>query len=331
MRNGIFVGLIVVALCACAVAVQPSQISPGDILITAAGDPAYRVAGDPNEPWDVAAHLSADWEYVSVTMTSQVYNPAMQSGSQTEGPQWSLGVSSVVNTLDKEGLLGWSMSPTSAQAYDQNGQVVFSSDSGDPIGRFYHQPTSWTLSALQDRFHLSFPVDPNAAYPEMFSRIDWTLGLLLVEETKTVDVPFETSDAWFELTPGFKVMVVEATASEGKYKYRLDVEYDPTKVDNLMSGSLHVWSDEVLPPAAALSMAVLNADGKAVMEVSGGNGGETRGMHAGGSATLKTGQLTGSGSCSACGDAKTIRFTLGFNLYEQEATFTLEDVPVPEF
>ena len=30
-------------------------------------------------------------------------------------------------------------------------------------------------------------------------------------------------------------------------------------------------------------------------------------------------------------DAKTIRLTLGFNLYEQEVSFTLKDIPVPEF
>ncbi len=187
------------------------------------------------------------------------------------------------------------------------------------------------MSWLEDRFHLSFPVDPNVTYPAMFSKIDWTMNVLLVEETKTVDIPFEPNDAWVELTPGFEIMVEEAATEEGKYQYKLKTQYDSTKVGYLMGGSIHLWNDESLPPAAILSMAILNAEGKSVKDVSGGNGGFSSGSGASGSSTQMSGTMSGSGSCSACGDATTIRFTLGFNLYEQEASFTLKDIPVPEF
>lgn len=98
-----------------------------------------------------------------------------------------------------------------------------------------------------------------------------------------------------------------------------------------MGGSVHLWDDESLPPAAILSMAILNAEGRSVKDVSGGNGGFSSGSSASGSRTQMTGTMSGSGSCSACGDAVTIRFTLGFNLREQEASFTLTDIPVPAF
>ncbi len=140
MRSGILIHLIVVGLCACATAALPqAQISPGDILIASTGDPAVLAAGD----WDAAAHLAADWEYVSANMTSQIYNPAVRPDAQAAGPQWSLSVSSIVSILNKEGLIAWSTSPGSAKAYDANDQVVVSSESSSSFVRWYRQPDSW--------------------------------------------------------------------------------------------------------------------------------------------------------------------------------------------
>ena len=133
----------------------------------------------------------------------------------------------------------------------------------------------------------------------MFSKIDWTMNVLLVEETKTVDIPFEPNDAWVELTPGFEIMVEAAATEEGKYQYKLKTQYDSTRVGYLMSGSIHLWNDESLPPAAILSMAILNAEGKSVKDVSGGNGGFSSGSGASGSSTQMSGTMSGSGSCSA--------------------------------
>ena len=89
MRSGILVGLIVVALCACVTAAErPEPFSRGDILI-AAEDPNGAVppaGGDPNKTWDPATHLAADWESISVSMTSRLYNPAVQTERDGGGP-----------------------------------------------------------------------------------------------------------------------------------------------------------------------------------------------------------------------------------------------------
>ena len=324
MRSGVLICLIVVVSCATA-ALPPAQISPGDILIVSAGDPNFPIGGDPNFTWDVPLHLTADWEYVTVSMSSQVYNPAVRPDAQATGPQWSLSVVSTVNIIDRNGLIAWSSSPTWAKAYDQDGQMVAETSRGSAFARSYQQPYSWTSSRIGDWFHLSFPVDPNVAYPTMFSKVEWGMNVLLVQETKTVDLPFEPNGTWVELTPGFEVMVEEATVEEGRYQYKIKVQYDTAKVDYLGGGSISLWGEETIPPAVVLSVKALNAVGQPVTDSSGG------GFGASGSNNQMVGTISSSASCSTCGDAKTIQFTLGFNLYEQEVSFTLTDIPVPAF
>ncbi len=325
MRSGILTHLIVVGLCACATAgLPPAQISPGDILIVSAGDPNLPIGGDPNFTWDVPLHLKADWEYVTVSMSSQIYNPAIRPDAHVQGPQWSLSVVSTVNIIDRNGLVAWSSSPTWAKAYDQDGQIVAEMASGSAFARWYRQPESWTASWIGDWFPLSFPVGPDVAYPEVFSEVEWGMNVLVVERTETIDLAFEPNDTWVELFPGFEVMVEEATAAQGSYRYTLKVQYDTTKAAYL-AGGITLWDEEALPPAAVLSVKALNAAGQPVTDSSGG------GYSLRGSGNQRSGTISSSASCTACGDATTLRFTLGFNLREQEASFTLTDIPVPAF
>jgi len=338
MRSGILISWIVVALCACATAMErPSQISPGDILIMASGDPNDpNGVVDPNETWDPAEHIVADWRQISVSMTSIAYNPAYEPDMGAQGPQWSMSMTSTLTITDSNGLIGWATHPTSAKAFDQDGNLVTSMESSGSFVRWYQQPRSWTMpssftsSWIPDSVHMSFPVDPNVDYPAMFSRGEWTMNVLGAQKTKMVDIPFEPNDAWVEVTPGFEVLVEQATVEEGKYQYRMKIKYDSTKVDYMVGGSIHVWRDESLPSAAILRMDVLNADGNSIESLSGG-GAFSGGMSASGSNNQMTGAATGSGSCDVCGTAATFRYTLAFDLFEKEAKFVLTDIPAPEF
>jgi hypothetical protein len=333
MRSGVSFILIGVVLCACAAAAeQPAQFSPGDILIAANGDPNEGVppaGSDPNKTWDPAAHLATDWEYISVSMTSQVYNPAVRPDATVQGPQWSMSLASIIDIVDSNGLIGWAQNPSSVKAYDQNGQVIVNSTTDSPFVRWYQQPRSWSLpdsfpsSMRLDRVSLNLAVEPNVDYPDVLSKVEWAMNVLVADEIKAVDVPFQPGETWVELTPGLEILVEQATVEEGKYQYRIQVKYDNTKVDYLLSGSISLWRDEALPPAAVLKMEVLNAEGQSLQ------GGSSGSYH--GSNGLMTGTASGSGSCATCGTATTIRYTLAFDLYEQEATFVLTDVPVPEF
>lgn len=339
MRSGILTGLIVVALCACVTtAEQPAQVSPGDIFIMAVGDPNVPVppAGeDPNKVWDPAEHLVANWESVSVSMTSQLYNPDLRPNAVAQGPQWSLSVVSIVDIIDPNGLIGWSSSPTSVRAFDQDGDLVSSGLDSPSMVRWYRQPMSLTMPAgfpgdmFVDRFSLRAPIDPDAIYPEVLARVEWTLNLLVSEEVMTVDIPFEASETWVELTPGMEILVEQADVEEGKYEYRISVRYDRTKADYLMGGSIHLWHDDVPPAVAVLGMDLLNAEGKPIRGSGGGSFSSSSTGTGSGDQTTRT--TSGRGTCPACGTAAIIRYTLVFNMYELEVPFVLENIPVPEF
>ncbi len=336
MRSGILAILVVVALSVCVIAAErPEPFSPGDILIVSSAEPndpngAVPPAGDPNKVWDPATHLAADWESIAVSMTSRLYNPARQPDAKVQGPQWSMSVAAVVDIIDSNGLIGWSPMPASVLALDQDGAVVTSSTSGSPMLRWYQQPSSWSLppgfpsEMFRNQFSLNLPVDPNATYPEAFSRVEWTMNVLVAEEVKTVDVPFKASDTWVELTPGMEVLVEQATVEQSKYQYRIKLKYDRTRVEYLMGGSIHLWADQQLPGAAVIKVGLFDAGGKLIQNLGGGFG-------ASGSDNQMTDTASGSGTCAACGTAATLRYTLTFGLYEQEVRFALENIPVPEF
>ena len=254
MRSGMSHHLIVVVLCVCATAAeQPEQFSPGDILIVLAGEPndpngAVPPAGeDPAKAWDPATHLVADWESISVSMTSRLYNPATQPEMVTKGPQWSTSLAGIVGIVDSNGLIGLTRSPSSLVALDQDGKVVSRSMAGNSPTERYQRPISLIAPGARpgaipvSRVTLDLPLDPNAAFPEMFSRIEWTMNVLVAPELKTVDVPFEASDTWLELTPGMEILVEQATAEQGKYEYRIHLRYDSQKVEYMVGGSIHLW------------------------------------------------------------------------------------------
>jgi hypothetical protein len=342
MRSGVSFILIGVVLCACVTATeQPAQFSRGDILIASSGDPNEGVppaGSDPNKTWDPAAHLAADWESVSVSIASSIYNPAVQPDIAARSPQWSLSTLSVwgvIDIIDSNGLIGWAITPSSAKAFDQDGQLIASNIADSPMVRSYRPPTSWSVPAnfpstmRLNRVVLSLPVESNVDYPDGLSRVEWTTNVLVADEITTVDVPFKAKDAWVELAPGVEILVEQAIAEEGKYQYRIKVRYDRTQVDYLSGWGVSLWRDQSLPPAAVLEMEILNAEGQ---PVAGGSGGSFRGSSSYSESNNQvTGASTGSGTCATCGDAAIIRYTLAFNLYELEASFVLTDVPVPAF
>ncbi|MEN6425061.1 MAG: hypothetical protein ABFE13_06850 [Phycisphaerales bacterium] len=341
MRSGILISWIVVVLCACAAAVErPAQISPGDILIMASGDPNDpNGVVDPNKTWDPAEHLVADWEVISVNMTSSLYNPTMLPGATAPDPQWSLSLRSTLEIIDGNGLIGYSIIPTSARAFDQDGGLVSTMTASSRLSRLYMQPHyvtrptgpngEWVTELIFNQVFFSLPMEPDVAYPDVLSRIEWSTNVLVAQETKTVDIPFAASETWVEVTPGFEVLVEQATVEDAKYQYRIQIRYDNTEVDALMGGSIHLWRDEALPSVVILDMDVLNSEGKSIRGLGGGSF-SMSGSY-GGSNNQTTGTESGTGSCDACGTAATFRYTLAFDLYELEASLVLENIPVPHF
>jgi len=342
MRSRILASLIVIALCACVTAFeQAARLSPGAILIVSSGEPndgAPVPAQDPNKTWDPAEHLVADWDSVAVNIGSLLMNPRRHPDGESPSTQWFLSVTSVVDIIDSNGLIAYSPAPTSVVALDQDGHAV-SRTTGSLSVRMYERPDyvngpvgpngEWVSGLTMNHISLKLPMEPNAVYPEALSRVEWTMNVLVAGELKTIDIPFEPNETWVELTPGMEAQVEQAIVEEGKYQYRIKEKCDATKVDYLLGGILHLWNDEQPPAVAVWRRDVLNAEGRSIRDLGGGN--FSSGGSGSGSNTQMILTTNGTGSCDACGTATTIRYTLVFGMYEQEARFVLADIPVPQF
>jgi hypothetical protein len=292
-------------------------------------------AADANEPWDPAEHLVANWDQVS--LTSRLYNPEMHPDTDPE-EQRSLSVSVEIAVIDPNGLIGVFERPVGLVVLDQDG-VEVATDQDDWMGpRWYHAPRTMMrpvgFGQLVEEirpYHISLgiPVDPNRGYPVSLSRIEWSTYALITNEVNEVDVPFAPADEWVELVPGLDILVEEASVTEGSYSYKIKAKYNRARVAYSGGFSIHVWRDEKPPETIVLEMDVLDAEGRSIREL--GGGGFSGGSSGTGSGDEMTYTSTGRGSCAACGEATTIRYRIARKATEIEASFVLEDVPVPDF
>ncbi|MHC4521653.1 MAG: hypothetical protein ACYTAS_23925 [Planctomycetota bacterium] len=289
--------------------------------------------GDVNTPWDPAEHFEPYWE--SVELSARLNNP-VERPDNDPNTQRRLSISSGVRILDRTGLVGVETRARDIVAVDQDGTEVYGAVVDLPGSRWYRSierarglvgPGQW---ADEFGFSLSIPMDPNRGYPVSLRRIEWTTGTLVADTFDVVDVPFEPNETWLEVAPGLEILVEEASVEEERYQYRIQAIYNRDVVSYTTGSSWHFWSDEVPPATILLKMEMLNAAGQPVHDVS-SSGGSSRRTTARESEGLMTATSTGSGSCSACGDVTTIRYTFALKPYEQEARFVLEDIPVPEF
>ena len=316
MQKGICQHLFVVVLCSCALATVVSA------------------QGDVNAPWDPAEHFRPFWE--SVELEARLYNPAEKPDSDPN-TQRRLSIQGAVEILDKAGLVGIDERTRDLVVLDQDGTEIYSAVGDLPGSRWYRSVEDvrrlmgvheW---ADEFRFSASVPMDPNRGYPTSLSRIEWSTGALIAETFAVVDVPFEPNETWIELVPGLEILVEEASVEEGKYAYKIQAIYDRDLISYSVGATWHFWREEVPPATLLLKMDMLNAAGQSVRDLSSSGGFSSGTSGHGTDDGLMESTSTGHGSCSACGDVTTIRYTFALEPYELEARFVLEDIPVPSF
>ncbi len=290
--------------------------------------------GDANTPLDPADYFEPYWS--SVTLDSRLYNPA-EEPDRDPNAQTALTISGGVRIVEDTGLVGIDDRERKIVVFNQDGVEIYASTDLPLISRTYQTIAQATRStALMGRnnelwFTLSSPIAPEADYPSALSRVEWSMNVLMANEFMTVDVPFEPNEAWIELVPGLEILVEEASVDEGRYSYWIQAIYDPNLASFSTTGRGHFWQDEVPPAAMMTAMDILNAEGEPAYQP-GTSGGFI--SNASGQPPLdglKTLVATGTGRCSTCGDAATLRFTFALAPYEREARLALENIPVPGY
>lgn len=315
MRNGICNNLPAVVLSICVLAAVASA------------------QGESGQAWDPAEHLTPFWD--SVELQSRVENPDRNPEAESGG-QRQLVIRAGVEMTDYENLIGIDRREQSILVQARDGTEIYRADN-ESLSRSY-----WATENVLPRigidewadefsFSLTIPLDPNQGLTRSIGRIEWAVDMLIAETFTTVDVPFEPNEAWTEVVPGLEIRVDEATVTEGRYSYHLQAIYDPNLVSYGSGRHWHFWSDERVPTTLQLGMDVLNAAGESVRDLS------SSGAFGSGTSSHSTDEglieatSTGHGSCSACGDATTIRYTFGLDAYELRTSFALEDIPIYAF
>ena len=295
---------------------------------------AVRAQEDVNEPWNPAEHFRPFWE--SVELEARLYNP-VEKPDQDPNTQRRLVIQGAVEMIDYDLLIGVDERMQNVVVLDQDGVELYNTVGIDIGGRMYSSTedvkrlVGFKQWADEFSFSASIPMDPARGYPTSLSRMEWSAGTLVADVFEVVDVPFEPNDTWIELVPGLEILVEEASVQEARYAYKIQAIYDPALISFDTMGNWHFWRDEVPPATMLVKMDLLNAAGKPVYTQGTSGGFSSSATGHGTDDGLMEATTTGSGSCSVCGDATTIRYIFAVEPYELEAQFVLEDVPVPSF
>ncbi len=321
-RRGV-IHLIVVALLTCvATAGQPEQATVGASAVPTVAEPELQSAADPNQRWDPSAHLVGGW--TSVTRTAQA-DPNLITYRY-------LSVDFAFTIVDPNRLVGLDAGPiTAVLALDENAKVFHSStarsgSSYRPL-QYVHKRMAdgqWVSELQPYRFSVTIPLEFGHVCPTLISRLEVPVYALVAGAVKNVDLPFQANPQWVNVAPGLQVLVEKADITGTRYEYSIAVAYDPGHVDVSSWSRLLFRGD----PAEVIvtKIDILDAQGKSIRDQSTGiflNGATypNRGL---GDMTA-----TGSGDCTLCGGAATIRFVLALDCYEKEVRLILQNIPVP--
>lgn len=282
------------------------------------------VVVEPNDPnWAPSDCFVPSWE--NVTLSAIISNPDEVNGAAEYETTRTLSISCYLYRADIRNLISGTtfFQPTEVRAVDDQNNVYTYKN---PF-TFLHVDTTPLPSAIANRpayISLDFPMDPNVGYPAWLKEVRWSIKGLFAHAIRTVKVPFQASDQWIELLPGYSIMIEEATLGENSYSYRIKGRYEGP--GSFPRSHLTLMDDEPVPQYIDMGMTFLDEKGVDVRSY-GGSG--SFGSSSGGSNNNYT--MTGRGSCGACGGVKSIQFKFAVDSYIADMFYVLNDIPVPMF
>lgn len=341
MRSGMYLRQSIVVLCL--------------LGIVAADEPAGTTGQDPNETWVASEHLSADWR--SMGLTTTCFNPEKPEYSSA-APGRSILFSGEVNVIDPNGLIGLSTHVTDVVVVDEAGNSI--EVPGASVSPLSYEPVSYSktvwvptgeifVEILPFLFTIDVPMQYGAPFPQEFSKLEWSMSTLLSDAFQVIDIPFVATNAYLELIPGLEILIEKATTKTGSYSFTSEVKYNwrkitypnvagpssgPLKASALRGSSddgddAYSWSAENFPEIIVTSVDVLDTQGNSLWKTTAEGSMISSGSWTD-SGDERTLRWTVQGSCSSCGQAATIRYTIASAPYEQEVRLEMRNIAVPE-
>ncbi len=323
-----------IAAYVCALTMGVCAICGGQAVL-AADEPGSSDPPDVNAPWDPATRFSPHWLSVSLTtrIDSQSDSPGRSEPPQELRYSRTLSITGEVDIIDSNNLIAFTQYVSDVLATDESEREIPSNPSGSSMRMYQTLRTSparagRAASILPYTFSASMPMDPNAGYPLLIRRLEWSAYALVAGGYEAVDVPFQATQDWVQLVPGLEILVEQATVEANKYQYRIQSRYNSRQVAYLPEGVSFIHEGEKLVDRMVIEIQILNAQGKPTGGETGGFGTSYTGS---GSGQQKTYTINGNGTCSDCGTATTFRYRFAVYPYQQDVRFVLEDIPVPGF
>lgn len=284
---------------------------------------------EPNDPaWGPSDSFVPAWK--EVKLSTRLSNPEEVSGAIELKSTQSLQISLNMYKGDLRNMISDTtfLRALNAQAVDEQSKVYTMEGWASSL-RIDTTPSPSFFADRPGNLSINFDMDPNAGYPAWFDQVDFTVEALFTRAIRTVKIPFEASDEWIEILPGYTVQVEEANVVDETYSYRLNTLSDSP--DSRPTSSLfRLGRDEdisnAMPKYMDMGLTFLNADGADVISISQGS---SRSSSGSGSDTEYV--MSGQGSCSACGGVTTIQFQFAVDPYIAQMFYQLNNIPVPTF
>ncbi len=300
--------------------------------------------GKPESDEKVAKHFNVTWDSIRYNKTVSIHNPAVSSTYQTNQTSEQFSLYCQIDIKNPKLVLGTSNRATVTDLQDDSGQKLKVPQTNQPSfadryeGLRYRSrfeapsgPDTWInkvrsfvgispnkpnrperVQELQpSRITINFDRDTILESTQKIGLLKGYFHALTAESVKYVDVPFEPSQNWVQLTPDTEIRISEAQSTGTSFRYA--VETAPQR----SQGMPYLMVGGPLPELLVVEYQLIAEDGKPINN-HGPRGRLGSSLNAAGSGSGSFGKIT------------KIRYKIAVNPSHHKIPFELKDIHLPK-
>jgi len=275
-----------------------------------------------------------------VAISGEVIKPLVSEDANSPTRERSISVLGKIHILDANDLVGMDVSdPCVFQVVDGDGNDVYWQPSFSYHTRQYQELDyiSGTTVDLQTGAlvpvrrlqpydaSVSFCLDPNQPHVTSLSSLEWYVYALYAEDLITLEVPFEVSTEWVDVSSGFQIRVEKAGLECDSYVYRTEVRQKSGVVQGLNDT---LGFGETVADYLVVETRLLDADGE-LLPRNIPDPDEPFWSDWVRGTVVGTASCQGELTCPACTNVASIRHVIAVHPSETKIPFVLTHISVP--